>query len=129
MGYRLEAKQDLDDALKLAGDDPVLAGRIKIEQLRQHFHESGFLYSHFLEYYRADDFREELGKIQDRHQEKCLSIVSDNEQIQDVVQGIEELIVKKDLGITKELLAAYLVQADLLLLRVPQVSWSTIEKF
>ncbi|MDU9051146.1 MAG: tetratricopeptide repeat protein [Candidatus Electrothrix sp. Rat3] len=128
MGYRLEAKQDLDDALKLAGDDPVLAGRIKIEQLRQHFHESGFLYSHFLEYYRADDFREELGKIQDRHQEKCLSIVSDNEQIQDVVQGIEELIVKKDLGITKELLAAYLVQADLLLLRVPQVSWSTIEK-
>lgn len=124
IGYRLAAREYVYDASEKVKveKDPVLIARIKTEQLRQHFHESGLLYSSFLEYYRADDFKKRLEEVQRRQQDKETLSVSDNGFAQSIIAQLEPL------GITKELLSAYLVQADVLLIRVPEVSFQRIEE-
>lgn len=124
IGYRLAAREyvyDASEKVKLERD-PILIARIKTEQLRQHFHESGLLYSSFLEYHRAGDFKEKLKEVQSRKQDKESLSVSDDGFAQSIIEQLEPL------GITKELLSAYLVQADVLLLQVPEVSFQRIEK-
>ncbi|WPD24230.1 MAG: hypothetical protein SD837_06650 [Candidatus Electrothrix scaldis] len=118
MGYRLETRKYLENSLERVENDPLLVGRIKTEQLRQEFHESGLLYAFFLEYYRAKEFK---GKLEE-HKEEILLTLSSQEQVDNVIQDLERL------GTTKELLTAYMVQADICLLKVPDISFKKIEE-
>ncbi|CAK8720016.1 hypothetical protein KKHLCK_09200 [Candidatus Electrothrix laxa] len=121
VGYRLEAKLYLADALKRATGDRLLIGRIKTEQLRQEIHNSDFFYSSFLEFYRANDFQRKLRGFKEKAQKKEGSQLPGGKRFQETIQDLEAL------GTTKELLTAYIVQAKLYLLNIEEHSFSTVE--
>ena len=75
-----------------------------------------------LESYRAGDFKGKLKEIQELQRKNETASVANDELAQDIFNRLEPL------GTTKELLTAYLVQADVLLLRVPEVSFQTVEE-